>query len=231
MFRLAATGLLAAAAVAGLSACGSLPGSGHPVAAAAGTATTVPATPTATAVPTPTAVPTATPAPVPTAAPVLAAPHPASRPATGGGRSGNAPAGGPNPGSGAGNTGGSGTDDSRSGGGSGGGPSAPSPKVTGLHVTSEPSCPVTATPGAPFSSPGDENVTIAWSVTGADGAALAVDQPGSYGAYGSDYPASGSLQFAFGCTPGGTTTHTYTVWPAGAHGVSRTITVSAHSDG
>ena len=50
-------------------------------------------------------------------------------------------------------------------------------------------------------------------------------------ACGSDYPASGKLTLPFGCDGQGTTSHTYTVWPAGTHDVSRTITVSAHSDG
>ncbi len=72
-------------------------------------------------------------------------------------------------------------------------------------------------------------MTISWSVSGAGGAAIAVDNPDTYAAYGSDYPASGSLTLPFGCDAG-TTTHTYTVWPAGAKNVSKTISASAHSD-
>jgi hypothetical protein len=72
-------------------------------------------------------------------------------------------------------------------------------------------------------------VKLSWTVTGAGGAAIAVDNPDVYGAYGSDYPASGSLDLPFSCGSG-TTTHTYTVWPAGAKNVSKTISVSAHSD-
>ncbi len=109
-------------------------------------------------------------------------------------------------------------------------PSAPAPKITSFRVVQQPTCPVHGTPDAPFSAPGTD-VVIAWSVSGANGAAIAVDNPAVYGAYGSDYPASGKLSLPFGCNSQGTTTHTYTVWPAGAHGVSRTITVSAHSDG
>jgi hypothetical protein len=89
---------------------------------------------------------------------------------------------------------------------------------------------VHGTPDAPYSAPGTD-VAIAWSVTGAKGAAIAVDNPGVYGAYGSDFGASGKLTLSFPCDGQGTTTHTYTVWPAGTHDVSRTITVSAHSDG
>ena len=109
-------------------------------------------------------------------------------------------------------------------------PSAPQPKITSFRVVQQPTCPVHGTPDAPFSKPGTD-VVIAWSVSGAKGAAIAVDNPDVYGAYGSDYPASGKLSLSFGCDSQGTTTHSYTVWPAGAHDVSRTITVSAHSDG
>jgi len=109
-------------------------------------------------------------------------------------------------------------------------PATPSARITSFRVVQQPTCPVHGTPDAPFSKPGTD-VVIAWSVTGAKGAAIAVDNPGVYGAYGSDYPASGKLSLPFGCDSGGTTTHSYTVWPAGAHGVSRTITASAHSDG
>jgi hypothetical protein len=72
---------------------------------------------------------------------------------------------------------------------------------------------------------------IAWSVSGAKGAAIAVDNPDVYGVYDSDHPSSGKLTLSFGCDGRGATTHTYTVWPAGTHDASRTITVSAHSDG
>lgn len=109
-------------------------------------------------------------------------------------------------------------------------PAAPAPAIASFRVVSKPVCPVHGTPDAPFSTPGS-GVTIAWSVTGADGAALAVDDPTLYGAYGTSFPAKGQREFAFGCEPGTTTTHTFTVWPAGATGTSKTLTVSAHSDG
>ena len=69
----------------------------------------------------------------------------------------------------------------------------------------QPTCPVHGTPDAPYSTPGTD-VVIAWSVSGAKGAAIAVDNPGIYGAYGSDYPASGKLTLSFGCDGQGTTT-------------------------
>jgi hypothetical protein len=72
---------------------------------------------------------------------------------------------------------------------------------------------------------------IAWSVSDAKGAASAVDNPDVGGAYGSDYPASGKLPRSFGCDGRDSTTHRSTPWHPGAHSVSRTTTVSAHSDG
>ena len=199
----------AALATAGLTACGSDPldGSAHAAAPAAAPAA-------------PNTAPSA--GPVAVSAPAAPAPA-AARPAGGSGSGGAAPAGGSGSGSGTGSGGGSG-----SGGHSG--PPAPAAKVTSLRVVQQPTCPVHGTPDAPYSSPGTD-VVIAWSVSGAKGAAIAVDNPGVYGAYGSDYPASGTLTLSFGCAGQGTTSHTYTVWPAGTHDVSRTITVSAHSDG
>ena len=199
----------AALATAGLTACGSDPldGSAHAVAPAAAPAA-------------PNAAPSA--GPVAVSAPAAPAPA-AARPAGGSGSGGAAPASGSGTGSGTGSGGGSG-----SGGHSG--PPAPAAKVTSLRVVQQPTCPVHGTPDAPYSSPGTD-VVIAWSVSGAKGAAIAVDNPGVYGAYGSDYPASGTLTLSFGCDGQGTTSHAYTVWPAGTHDVSRTITVSAHSDG
>jgi hypothetical protein len=111
-----------------------------------------------------------------------------------------------------------------------GGAAAPAAKVTALRVAQQPSCPVQGTADAPFSKPGTD-VTITWTVTGASGAAIAVDNPDVYGAYGSDFPASGSMAFAFPCEPKGTTKHTYTVWPAGAKDAPKSITVSASADG
>lgn len=157
-------------------------------------------------------------------APPTSGPTPTPAPAADGAASG---------GSGAVASGGSGGGSNNGGSGGAGGapaPSAPAPKITSFRVVRQPTCPVHGTPDAPFSAPGTD-VVIAWSVSGAKGAAIAVDNPDVYGAYGSDYPASGKLSLAFGCNSQGTTTHTYTVWPAGAHGVSRSITVSAHSDG
>ncbi len=104
-------------------------------------------------------------------------------------------------------------------------PPPPAATVT-LSVVKQPSCPVHGTPEAPFSSPGNP-VTISWKVTGANGAALAVDNPTLYGAYGM-YGATGQMEFSFGCdTKPGKTSHTYTVWPAGFKNISKTITVSA----
>jgi hypothetical protein len=102
--------------------------------------------------------------------------------------------------------------------------------VSSLRVVQQPSCPIQGDPDAPFSRPGT-GVTISWKVTGASGAAVAVDDPGRYGAYGRDYPATGSLELAFPCGATGTTVHTYTVWPAGAEGAPRSITVSAPAGG
>jgi hypothetical protein len=102
------------------------------------------------------------------------------------------------------------------------------PRIASFTVVTQPSCPVVGTPDAPFSSPGS-GVVIAWEVRGADGAAISVDNPGVYGAYGGDYPATGSLELAFPCDGGGDTTHTYTVWPKGAEGVHKTLTVTARA--
>ncbi|OLR94055.1 hypothetical protein [Actinokineospora bangkokensis] len=106
----------------------------------------------------------------------------------------------------------------------------PAAKVESLSVVKKPSCPVQGTQDAPFSSPG-EPVVIAWKVTGAPGAAIAVDNPSVYGGYGSDYPASGQLELSFPCEgTSGSTTHTYTVWPQGAKSSPKTITVSARNN-
>ncbi|WP_018680788.1 hypothetical protein [Actinokineospora enzanensis] len=106
-------------------------------------------------------------------------------------------------------------------------PAGAGAKVVSFTVVRKPSCPVQASPGAPFSSPGSP-VVIAWQVSGASGAAISVDSPGMYGSYGSDYAASGQLELAFPCdTTPGKTTHTYTVWPKGAKSVSQNLTVSA----
>jgi hypothetical protein len=95
-----------------------------------------------------------------------------------------------------------------------------------ISVVKQPTCPVHGTPDAPFSSPGSDAV-ISWKVTGATGAALAVDNPGVYAAYGT-YEATGQLSLAFGCSgTSGKSTHTYTVWPAGIKNVFKTISVSA----
>jgi hypothetical protein len=206
---LALAGLAALAAV-GLSACGDVDGSAHSVAPAASTATTT------TAPATPSATPSATPAPAPAPAPAAAAPVAPARAGTAPARNTGGTTGGGT------NTGGSGTGGGNSGGGTA--PSAPGPKITKFAV-SKPSCSVNSAPG--FTSEG--SVKLSWTVTGAGGAAIAVDNPDVYGAYGSDYPASGSLDLPFSCGSG-TTTHTYTVWPAGAKNVSKTISVSAHSD-
>jgi hypothetical protein len=95
-----------------------------------------------------------------------------------------------------------------------------------ISVKKQPTCPVHGTPDAPFTSPGTD-VVIEWKVTGATGAAIAVDNPNTYGAYGM-YGTTGQLTLAFGCTDKpGKTTHTYTVWPTGNKNVSKTISVSA----
>lgn len=115
-------------------------------------------------------------------------------------------------------------------GGSGSGHSTPAATVVHLTVAQQPACPVTGTPDAPFSSPGQDAV-ISWTVSGADGAAIGVDNPGTYGAYGSNYPASGTQSFAFGCEgDSGSSSHTFTVWPKGHPEISKTITVSARNN-
>lgn len=109
-------------------------------------------------------------------------------------------------------------------------PSASTPKDgIDLTVVTQPSCPVHGTPDAPFSSPGND-ITIAWKVAGADQAALAVDNPKTYAAYGT-YPAADQLTLPFTCDgTTGSTTHTYTIWPAGDPTKSKTITVSARNN-
>jgi hypothetical protein len=202
---------LAALATMGLTACGSLDGSAHAEAPAASPAAS-----------------TASPAPAtPSVDPAAQAPAPPPGRTVSGGAGRGTGSGTGTGGTGTGTGGGSG-----SGGGQGSNPAptAPAAKITSFRVVQQPTCPVHGTPDAPFSSPGTD-VVIAWSVSGAKGAAIAVDNPGIYGAYGSDYPTSGTLSLAFGCDKQGANSHTYTVWPAGAHDVSKTITVSAHSDG
>jgi hypothetical protein len=106
--------------------------------------------------------------------------------------------------------------------------SGQSPTVS-LTVVQQPSCPVHGTPDAPFSAPGTDLI-ISWTVTGADGAALAIDDPTRYAAYGT-YDATGRLDLAFPCdTEKPTTKHTYTVWPAGHKNISKSVTVSAQSN-
>ncbi len=208
--RLARAALAAVTAVlaAALTACGASPLIGTASPAGPAAATSSPTAATATAAPAPSA-----------SASAAGAAAPAGT--TGGGRT----AGGSGPGGAPAGSGGT------TGGGNGGAaPGAPAPAIQSLRVVTQPSCPVHGTPDAPASSPGNP-VTIAWSVTGAGGAALAVDNPDVYGAYGSSYPAKGQLELPFGCNAAGTTTHTYTVWPAGAKGTSKTITVSARANG
>jgi hypothetical protein len=102
----------------------------------------------------------------------------------------------------------------------------PPQATAAISVVKQPTCPVHGTPEAPFSSPGTD-VVIEWKVTGATGAAIAVDNPNTYAAYGT-YGATGQLTLAFGCTDKpGKTSHSYTVWPAGNKNVSKTISVSA----
>lgn len=108
--------------------------------------------------------------------------------------------------------------------------SAATPKVESLTVVTKPSCPVIGSPDAPYATRGHD-IVIRWKVSGAKGSAIAVDNPGLYGAYSSDYPATGQLTLPFPCSGStGNTTHTYTVWPAGAKGVSKTLTVSAQNN-
>jgi hypothetical protein len=112
---------------------------------------------------------------------------------------------------------------------SGGQPSSAAAEPVSISVVRQPTCPVRGTPEAPFSSPGTD-VVIAWKVTGATKAALSVDNPKVYAAYGT-YEASGQLSLTFPCdTTPGSTTHTYTVWPAGNKNVSKTISVSARNN-
>ncbi len=200
--------VLAAAATGALTACGT----GYPLAPVAHSSA-APAAPAADAA---SAAGTAAGA---------AAPAAAADGQTNGGGGGGSTSGASNGGA---SNGGSNGGGSATGGQSGG--SRSTPAIASFRVVSQPVCAVHGTPDAPFSTPG-KGVTIAWSVTGVDGAALAVDNPTTYGAYGTSYPAKGQQEFPFACTPGTTTSHTFTVWPAGAEGTSRTLTVSAHSDG
>ncbi|MGH3858795.1 hypothetical protein [Actinokineospora sp.] len=104
------------------------------------------------------------------------------------------------------------------------------PVIVSFTVVQKPSCPINGTPDAPYSKPGTP-VIIAWKITGADGAAIAVDNPTLYGAYGKDYPATGQLELSFPCSStAGQTTHKYTVWPKDAKTVSKTLTVSAQNN-
>jgi hypothetical protein len=199
---------IAALTTVGLGACGTIAGTAQPAPVPVPVFATAPATDAAPAGPAPDG---------PTAPDGRASSGSAGKP------------GGSGTGTGGGTSGGSGG--SGTGGGTGSGaPTAPAAKITSFRVVSQPACAVRGTPDAPFSSPG-KGVTIAWTVTGAKGAAIAVDNPDVYGAYGSAYPASGQLELPFTCSGPGTTTHTFTVWPAGAKGVSKTLTVSARSDG
>jgi hypothetical protein len=109
-------------------------------------------------------------------------------------------------------------------------PTDPAPKIVSFTVVQKPVCPVNGTPDAPFSQPG-KPVVISWKITGADGAAISVDDPTNYGAYGSTYPATGQLELSFPCSnKAGQTTHKYTVWPKGYKTISQTLTVSAQNN-
>lgn len=104
------------------------------------------------------------------------------------------------------------------------------PVIVSFTVVQKPSCPINGTPDAPYSKPGTP-VIIAWKITGAAGAAIAVDNPTLYGAYGKDYPATGQLELSFPCSgTTGQTTHKYTVWPKDAKTISKTLTVSAQNN-
>jgi hypothetical protein len=106
----------------------------------------------------------------------------------------------------------------------------PGAKVESFTVVKQPSCPVDPKPGAPFHSPGSP-VVIAWKISGAPKAALSVDNPGLYGSYTKDLPATGQLELSFPCTKTpGKTSHTYTIYPAGYPHIYKTITVSAQNN-
>jgi hypothetical protein len=201
---------LAAAAALGLAGCGSVGGSAHAADASSAPIGTDSATP----------------------APGTPAPAGGNGSSAGGSSAGGSSSsgGGSSTGGGSSSSGGSSSGGSSSGGGGGGQAPAPAGKVTSLRVTQQPTCPIKGTPDAPFSKPGTD-VKISWTVTGASGAAVAVDNPGVYGAYGASYPASGSLTLAFPCNDTGTTKHTYTVWPVGVHDAPKSITASASAGG
>jgi hypothetical protein len=103
---------------------------------------------------------------------------------------------------------------------------APGASITKFEVKTKPSCPVTGDPGAPFTSPGND-VTIAWSVSGASKVTISVDGPGVYGTY----DATGDLTLSFGCDKSTTmSTHTYLLTVVGYPSLTKKLTVSVPSN-
>ena len=110
-------------------------------------------------------------------------------------------------------------------------------RILTFDVKQKPSCPVIASSDSPFGAPG-QDVILEWSVTGATGIALSIDNPDYYdmnhmGSYGS-YGPTGEVDISFPCDQAQqpNTTHQYTLNTVGGTGpsVSMTLKVSAQTN-
>jgi hypothetical protein len=81
-----------------------------------------------------------------------------------------------------------------------------------FNVRQKPTC---VGPGRP-----GQDLVLAWTVSGAPGAALAEDTPGTPGTLSNGLPASGSLAVAFACdaAAGATATHVFDLYAVGGAG-------------
>jgi hypothetical protein len=97
------------------------------------------------------------------------------------------------------------------------------PGITYFRIKQAPSCPA-GTNKAPIAG---RDLTVEWSVAGAESVTLSVDGPGVFNSYG----AQGVETFAFGCDgkPGDTAKHTYLLIAKDANGktTQKTLTATA----
>jgi hypothetical protein len=106
------------------------------------------------------------------------------------------------------------------------------PRIVSFEVVEQPSCPVTASSDAPFSSPA-KDVKIAWEVSGATKVALSIDDPTFFKQHGSgtyaEYSWHETVSLAFSCEGSDQyVSHTYTIDTVdGGPTAERSITVRA----
>ncbi|GIF26590.1 hypothetical protein BJ973_001034 [Actinoplanes tereljensis] len=99
------------------------------------------------------------------------------------------------------------------------------PTIVSFKLVQKPKCPEGT---AVFRAPAVPAI-IKWTITGADSAALSVDDPtNTPGTYGPE-PLTGTEEFTFSCATevGSTEKHTYAIWALGADGKKRSKTITA----